>query len=209
MRAARMVATIRVSPSVQEQFEHRQLLSKAELRALLEKQKRASALRLALHLGTLAILAWSIMYWHAAPFVALPASVTLALAWAAVFAPFNECTHRTAFATPPYNALGAWLTGFAFGMAPGVYRTFHFEHRRPHAECRQQRLRTLLAVEHELSRRAPRLTGHSLVPAAGRPLHAGPAPAGIRAGLPRAARERARQAADRDTSALSVVDARA
>ena len=44
--------------------------------------------------------------------------------------PFHECTHQTAFKSAWLNSLGAWLSGFPFGMAPAVYRAFHFDHHR-------------------------------------------------------------------------------
>lgn len=115
---------------MQEHFEHRQLLTPEALRALLVKHDAASGWRLAVHLGVLLLAAVAAIHWHDSPLLALPATVLLAVAWAGVFAPFHECTHQTAFATPRYNALGAWLTGLPFGMAPSVYRTFHFEHHR-------------------------------------------------------------------------------
>jgi fatty acid desaturase len=60
----------------------------------------------------------------------LPLAVALAWVWSGLFAPFHECTHRTAFRTPRGNRLGAWLSGIPFGMAPLVYRVFHYEHHR-------------------------------------------------------------------------------
>ena len=115
---------------MQEQFEHRQLLAPEALRALLAREDRTSALRLVLHAGAFALAALTIVQHPAQVPLALPATLLLACAWAGIFAPFHECTHQTAFATPRANAACAWLTGALFGMAPAVYRTFHFEHHR-------------------------------------------------------------------------------
>jgi fatty acid desaturase len=115
---------------MQEQFEHRPLLAIERLRTLQARNDGASALRLALHVGALLLLAWLVMRWHAQPWLAVPTSVLLAVAWAGIFAPFHECTHETAFATRRWNRYGTVLTGLLFGVSPAVYRTFHFEHHR-------------------------------------------------------------------------------
>ncbi len=115
---------------MQEQFEHRPLLALEALRALQSRDDRASATRLALHVGALLGLAALTQRWHAQPWLALPVSIMLAVAWAGIFAPFHECTHETAFATRRWNRLGTQLTGLLFGVSPAVYRTFHFEHHR-------------------------------------------------------------------------------
>ena len=115
---------------MQEQFEHRPLLTLEQLRALQTRNDRDSAVRLVLHVGAMLLLTLVIMRCAKQPLLALPASMLLAVAWAGIFAPFHECTHETAFATRRWNRIAAWLTGFLFGMAPAVYRTFHFEHHR-------------------------------------------------------------------------------
>lgn len=115
---------------MQEQFEHRPLLELDALRALQTRNDRDSAWRLTLHVSALLLFAALVMHWHAQPLLALPASVLLAVAWAGIFAPFHECTHETAFASRRWNRFGTRLTGLLFGIAPAVYRTFHFEHHR-------------------------------------------------------------------------------
>ena len=115
---------------MQEQFEHRPLLALETLRALQTRNDRDSALRLALHVGAILLLALLVMHWHMRPLLALAASVLLAVAWAGIFAPFHECTHETAFATRRWNQFGTRVSGLLFGVAPAVYRTFHFEHHR-------------------------------------------------------------------------------
>lgn len=48
----------------------------------------------------------------------------------ALYAPFHEATHRTAFSSPRVNDAVAWLTGLFYGYSPGMHRAFHFEHHR-------------------------------------------------------------------------------
>jgi fatty acid desaturase len=115
---------------MEEQFETRQLLTADDLRGLLSRRNGPSAARLALHLGAFVALIAAVTRTADIPWLALPLSVALAWVWSALFAPFHESTHRTAFTTPGLNRLAAWLTGIPFGMAPSVYRTFHYEHHR-------------------------------------------------------------------------------
>ncbi|MEQ8663804.1 MAG: fatty acid desaturase [Gammaproteobacteria bacterium] len=113
-----------------ETFEQRALIEPATLRALLVRSDVASGLRLGLHLACFVALCALVWRLRAAPLPALSASLALAWVWATLFAPFHECTHRTAFRSRRANAIGAWLTAIPFMMAPAVYRTFHFEHHR-------------------------------------------------------------------------------
>ena len=113
-----------------EQFETRSLLSPEQLQPLLKRRTWPSVLRLALHLGAFLWLGVALTQ-HATHFwLALPLSIALAWVWSGIFAPFHECTHRTAFRTLRGTQLGAWLTGIPFGMTPLLYRTFHYEHHR-------------------------------------------------------------------------------
>ena len=113
-----------------EVFEHTGLLTRERLRELQVRRNAPSALRLALHLAALYGAAALTVHWSNTPLSALAASIALAWVWATIFAPFHECTHRTAFRSRRANAIGAWLTGIPFGMAPAVYRVFHFAHHR-------------------------------------------------------------------------------
>ena len=113
-----------------EQFETRPLLDPETLRALQRREDWPSAIRLSLNLGAFVLLVLAIIASAGAPLKALPLSLALAWVWSGLFAPFHECTHRTAFSSRRTNAIGAWLTGLPFGMAPAVYHTFHFEHHR-------------------------------------------------------------------------------
>lgn len=113
-----------------EQFETRPLLDPDALRRLQQRSDAASATRLALHLGAFAVLIAAVIANADRPVAGGLLALALAWVWSGLFAPFHECTHRTAFRSRRANAIGAWLTGVPFAMAPAVYRTFHFEHHR-------------------------------------------------------------------------------
>lgn len=115
---------------MEEQFETRPLLAPTDLRRLLTRRDLPSALRLALHFGAFVALVAAVMQSADTPGLALPLSLALAWVWSGLFAPFHEATHRTAFTTPRANRIATWLAGIPFGMAPSVYRTFHYEHHR-------------------------------------------------------------------------------
>ena len=116
--------------AMDEQFDERRLLDRETLRPLLERRDWPSVLRLALHYAAFVLLFVALIEFANRPAFALPLSIALAWVWCALFAPFHECTHGSAFSTPLANRLGAWLTSIPFLMAPIVYRTFHFEHHR-------------------------------------------------------------------------------
>lgn len=115
---------------VDEQFETRPLLAQDDLRRLLTRRTFPTLLRLTLHLGAFVTAAVLVTRSADNPWLAFPLSLALAWIWSGLFAPFHECTHRTAFRSPAGNRIGAWLTGVPFGMAPMVYRIFHYEHHR-------------------------------------------------------------------------------
>lgn len=113
-----------------EQFEHRPLIETETLRSLQKKDNLRSAIRLGLHLTAFVTLIVAIPIWHNTTIIAFFLALMLAWVWSGLFAPFHECTHRTAFKSRSANHIGAWLAGLPFCMAPSVYRTFHFEHHR-------------------------------------------------------------------------------
>jgi fatty acid desaturase len=113
-----------------ESFEQRPLLDRDTLRTLQQRQDIPSLVRLTLHLGAFLFCAWVVIVVSPYPFIAIFFTVLLAAVWATLFAPFHECTHQTAFRSRGLNTLGTWLTGIPFGMAPAVYRAFHFTHHR-------------------------------------------------------------------------------
>ena len=113
-----------------ESFETRPLLDRDTLKSLQQRQNLPSLIRLTLQLGAFFLCAWLVIL--SAPFPAVAAGVTILLGaiWASLFAPFHECVHLTAFRSRQLNTLGSWLSGIPFGLAPAVYRAFHFEHHR-------------------------------------------------------------------------------
>jgi len=113
-----------------ESFEYRPLLDRDTLRNLQQRSDIPSLVHLVLHLASFATSAAFVVLFSSLPALAFPACVMLGAIWATLFAPFHECTHQTAFRSSCLNAIGAWLTGFLYGMAPAVYRDFHFTHHR-------------------------------------------------------------------------------
>lgn len=115
---------------MEEVFEHRQLFDRETLRLLQQRSNLPSAVRLTLHLGAIAGVSILLVFWSWPLWLSL--ALVIALSWmlSAVFAPFHECVHRTAFTSRFLNAVGAWPTGILFGMAPATYHAFHFEHHR-------------------------------------------------------------------------------
>ncbi len=113
-----------------ESFESRPLLDREALRTLQRRQNLPSSIHLTLHLGAFALGIGLLVYVSPIPFAAFFAAILLGAVWATLFAPFHECTHLTAFRSRRLDAIGAWLTGIPFGMAPAVYREFHFAHHR-------------------------------------------------------------------------------
>jgi fatty acid desaturase len=89
---------------------------------------RTFLIRLALHLSAFVLCIGLVVVSSPYLIVAALFAVLLTAVWATLFAPFHECTHQTAFRSRRLNALGTWLTGIPFGMAPAVYRAFHFAH---------------------------------------------------------------------------------
>lgn len=57
-------------------------------------------------------------------------TIALAMGFAALFAPWHESLHGTAFVSPGRNHALSWSTGLVFLAAPTTYRAFHFAHHR-------------------------------------------------------------------------------
>jgi fatty acid desaturase len=115
---------------MEESFEHRTLLDRDILRSLQKRQDLPSLIHLAVQLGVFILSIGPVIHVSSFSLAALLAATLLGAVWTTLFAPFHECTHQTAFRTKRLNAIGAWLTGIPFGMAPTVYREFHFAHHR-------------------------------------------------------------------------------
>jgi fatty acid desaturase len=115
---------------MEESFEHRSLLDRDILRALQKRQDLPSVIHLTVQLVAFVLSIGLVIYLSSFSLAALLAATLLGAIWTTLFAPFHECMHQTAFRTRRLNAIGAWLTGIPFGMAPTVYREFHFAHYR-------------------------------------------------------------------------------
>ena len=113
-----------------ESFETRPLLERETLKSLQQRQNLSSVIRLTLQLGAFLLCAWLVILSAPVPVLAACLTVLLGAIWASLFAPFHECAHLTAFRSRRLNTIGSWLSGIPFGMAPAVYRAFHFEHHR-------------------------------------------------------------------------------
>ncbi len=113
-----------------ETFEQRPLIDRETLRTWQQRHDLPSLVRLTLQLSAFLCGAWILVVVSPYPVVATFVTVLLAAVWATLFAPFHECTHQTAFRSRWLNVVGTWLTGIPFGMAPTVYRAFHFAHHR-------------------------------------------------------------------------------
>jgi fatty acid desaturase len=112
---------------VDEIFDRENLISADTLAVLMTRNDVASGRRLLAHLSCIAGALLVAAATPGTPWVVLP---TLALAFflGTLFAPFHECTHSTAFATPAYNRFGVALTGVLFGTSWHAYRDFHYQH---------------------------------------------------------------------------------
>ena len=113
-----------------ESFEYRPLLARDTLRSLQQRQDLPSLMRLTLQLGTFVLCGGLVVLASSFSLVAAIFAILLAAIWATLFAPFHECTHQTAFRSRRLNTIGTWLSGIPFGLAPAVYRLFHFAHHR-------------------------------------------------------------------------------
>ena len=99
---------------------------------LAELRRRAdgpSLRRLVVHAVALAITVGLVVASHGTWWL-VPATVVLAALLASVFAPFHECTHRTAFASTRLNSWVVVVTGIVSGLSAASYRGFHLAHHR-------------------------------------------------------------------------------
>lgn len=81
-------------------------------------------IHVALLLGSGALVAWAEGVWL------VPAVVLLGLVQAALFAPFHETMHQTAFANRRLNAVVGWLAGLPSLFNWHFYQQFHLAHHR-------------------------------------------------------------------------------
>ncbi|MEO1403565.1 MAG: fatty acid desaturase family protein [Cyanobacteria bacterium J06635_1] len=106
----------------------RQILDADQLAALNQRSNLAGGLRLASHLGVMALSGY---LWGTAPWwVALLALVIYGASFALMFCTMHECSHRTAFANPRLNDMAAWLAGLLSFYNSTFYRRYHKWHHR-------------------------------------------------------------------------------
>ena len=85
---------------------------------------RQLALHVALLLGTGTLVALAPGWW------VLPAMLPLGIVQAALFAPFHETSHYTAFANRRVNAVVGWLSGAPALYNWHFYQLYHTAHHR-------------------------------------------------------------------------------
>lgn len=93
---------------------------------LSERSDRAGAVRLAIHLGLILAAGWLVSM--APGFWVVPAVVLLGGLQAALFAPFHETAHYTAFASRRINTVVGWLVALPSLHNWPMYQAYHRVH---------------------------------------------------------------------------------
>jgi len=115
---------------MKETFDAQKILSREELRALMERTNKEATIRivtqLALFAGLIVVLATFELPWYGL------AACVFGLGWMiwSLYAPLHECSHGTAFRNQNANFVVSWITGIIFGYSPGLHVAFHFKHHR-------------------------------------------------------------------------------
>ncbi|RVT92249.1 fatty acid desaturase [Rhodovarius crocodyli] len=95
---------------------------------LAERSDARGLVQLAIHLGLLLLTGTLVAvlpgWWKA------PAIMALGVVQAALFAPFHETMHQTAFATRRLNAIVGWLAGAPSFFNWHFYQSYHLAHHR-------------------------------------------------------------------------------
>jgi len=103
-------------------------LGRERIAALAEPADRPGLIRLASHLGLLALTGSAVLtaegWWR------LPLQVVHGVVLVFLFTALHECIHRTAFRTPWLNDAVAAVTGFLNFQPANAFRYFHFAHHR-------------------------------------------------------------------------------
>ncbi|MGA1326089.1 MAG: fatty acid desaturase [Rubrivivax sp.] len=107
-----------------------ELLSRDQLAALMPRNDRDAAWRLAGHLALLGLGEWAIAASRGSLWV-WPAVFLTGVVLVHLFAPQHECAHFSAFRTRRANAVVAWLCGLAI-IVPQLH--FRYEHTEHHAQ---------------------------------------------------------------------------
>ena len=103
------------------------LIDMSTLNFMMSRNNRSSSWRLVGHLGCMSLSVWLCEVTWGSLWL-LPSIVLLGFLLATLFAPFHECTHRTAFRSKQLNLLVSVVTGILIGFSWSAYRDFHFRH---------------------------------------------------------------------------------
>lgn len=109
-----------------------QILSVEELKSLNIRSNSQGLVRLALHLGIMAIAGyiWVTNLSGDRLFIAIPSLFIYGFSLAIMFAPLHESSHRTAFANNHLSDAVAWLAGLLSFYNSTFYRQYHKWHHR-------------------------------------------------------------------------------
>ena len=97
------------------------------LNSMMIRNNHSSSWRIIVHITCLTVtlylcsVAWETIWLY-------PLILLLGFLLATLFAPFHECTHRTAFKSRRLNLLVCAVTGTLIGFSWSAYRVFHFAH---------------------------------------------------------------------------------
>lgn len=106
----------------------RQLLPAEALASLNRRSNLAGGLRLAGHLGAIALTGY--LWANASGWLAVPALLLYGTGIAFLFCAMHECVHRTAFESQQLNDAAAWFTGLLSFYNSTFYRRYHKWHHR-------------------------------------------------------------------------------
>lgn len=110
------------------QIKPRQLLSAEALAALNQRSNLAGGLRLAGHVGAIALSGY--LWASLSGWLALPALLVYGASIALMFCTMHECAHRTAFESQRLNDAVAWFAGLLSFYNSNFYRRYHQWHHR-------------------------------------------------------------------------------
>ena len=103
------------------------VIDASTLDSMMIRNNRSSSWRIVVHITCLTVTlylcntAWTTIWLS-------PLILLLGFLFATLFAPFHECTHRTAFKSKGLNLLVCAITGTLIGFSWSAYRVFHFAH---------------------------------------------------------------------------------
>lgn len=130
------------------------LIAAEDLRRLSRRSDARAAMQLGFHLAAVAASSLAIAAtWRTAPLLVAPAVLLQGWLLLALFAPFHETAHNTAFTPRRVNTIVGWFCGLPALFNWHYYQLFHFAH---HRHAQDPRL------DPELAPPAPRTRGEYL-----------------------------------------------